>query len=131
MQGNRPRSTEGASSGNSSYPKHPLFYMHASMVVLKVRRSLYTATLRCGEDSLIVLHKVENSLYRVHKYLLEQHSDFFRGVLSDDADAMGHSDDRPLPLPTNITRQAFDTLLGFMYTGCVLSALVSPSTAII
>ena len=99
------------------------------MVVLKVSRSVHIATSRRMEDSLIASSlQVEGSLYRVHKYLLEQHSDFFRGVLSDDADAMGHSDDRPLPLPENITRQAFDTLLNFMYTGCVLSASVSPAT---
>ncbi|KAI1792689.1 hypothetical protein LXA43DRAFT_886967, partial [Ganoderma leucocontextum] len=74
---------------------------------------------------LFALYKVEGSLYRVHKYLLEQHSDFFRGVLSDDADAMGHADDWPLPLPENVTRQAFDTLLGFMYTGIYDPASVS------
>ncbi|KAM5546078.1 hypothetical protein V8D89_000204 [Ganoderma adspersum] len=115
--GNRPQSTDSASSGSSSCPKHPQFYIRASMVVLKVSRSVHIATSRWMEDSLIALLKVEDSLYRVHKYLLEQHSDFFRGVLSDDADAMGHSDDRALPLPENITRQAFDTLLNFMYTG--------------
>ncbi|KAI0704215.1 hypothetical protein C8T65DRAFT_578439, partial [Cerioporus squamosus] len=76
-------------------PKHALFYMQEGMIVLKV----------------------EGSLYRVHKYLLEHHSDFFRGFLMDDADSMGHSDERPVPLPDNVTQQAFDTLLGFLYTG--------------
>ncbi len=67
-------------------------------------------------DSCYVI-EVEGSLYRVHKYLLEHHSDFFRGFLSDDADAMGHSDDCPIPLPDNVSQQAFDILLGFLYTG--------------
>ncbi|RPD60644.1 hypothetical protein L226DRAFT_460979 [Lentinus tigrinus ALCF2SS1-7] len=82
-------------SAESTCPKHTLFYMHEGMIVLRV----------------------EGALYRVHKYLLEQHSDFFRGFLSDDEDSMGHSDERPIPLPENVTQQGFDTLLNFLYTG--------------
>ncbi|TBU30395.1 hypothetical protein BD309DRAFT_856546 [Dichomitus squalens] len=93
--GPRPQSTESTSSGSTNRTKRSKFYMQDGMVVLKV----------------------EGTLYRVHKYLLEQHSDFFRGLLSDEVDAMGHSDDRPIPLPDSITQQAFDSLLGFMYTG--------------
>ena len=43
MPGNRPQSTESASSSGSGYPKHPQFYMQASMVVLKVSRSISIA----------------------------------------------------------------------------------------
>ncbi len=69
-------------------------------------------------DSCNVI-EVEGSLYRVHKYLLEHHSDYFNGFFSDDANAMGHSDDYPIPLPDNVSQQGFDILLGFLYTGCV------------
>lgn len=62
--------------------------------------------------------KVEGSLYRVHRFLLEQQSDFFREIISDDREAMGHTDDHPIPLPDSITQQAFDCLLHFLYTGC-------------
>ncbi|RDX52370.1 hypothetical protein OH76DRAFT_1344883 [Lentinus brumalis] len=82
-------------SAESTCPKHSLFYMQESMIVLKV----------------------EGSLYRVHKYLLEHHSDYFNGFFSDDANAMGHSDDHPIPLPDNVSQQGFDILLGFLYTG--------------
>ena len=67
----------------------------------------------------LVLREVEGSLYKVHKYLLEHHSEFFRGFLSGDSDAMGHTDDRPIPLPETVTQEAFDRLLSFLYTGCV------------
>ena len=91
--------------------------MPDGMVVLKVSRPLRAAVSSAGSDSSSAWCKIEGVLYRVHKYLLEQHSDFFRGFLSDDADSMGYSDDRPIPLPENITQQAFDSLLRFMYTG--------------
>ena len=94
--------------------------MPDGMVVLKVSGPLRAAVSYAGSDSSSAWCKVEGALYRVHKYLLEQHSEFFQGLLSDDADAMGHSDDRPIPLPENITQQAFDSLLGFMYTGYAL-----------
>ena len=55
----------------------------------------------------------------MHKYLLEQHSDFFRRFLSDEDGSMGHSDERPIPLPENVTQQGFDTLLNFLYSGWV------------
>ncbi|KAI0767650.1 hypothetical protein C8Q74DRAFT_1204594 [Fomes fomentarius] len=89
--GPRTRSTEST----SAYRKHSLFYMQEGMIVLKV----------------------EGTLYKVHKYLLEHHSDFFRGFLSDGDDAMGHSDDRPIPLPEHVTQETFDCLMSFLYTG--------------
>ncbi|KAH9925026.1 uncharacterized protein BXZ73DRAFT_50119 [Epithele typhae] len=79
----------------SDAPRHPHFYKTEGMVVLKV----------------------EGSLYRVHKYLLEQQSEFFRQIICEDRDAMGHTDDHPLPLPETITQQAFDCLLNFLYSG--------------
>ena len=59
----------------------------------------------------------------MHKYLLEQQSDFFREIVSDDCNAMGHTDEHPIPLPESITQKAFDCLLSFLYAGYVLLPL--------
>ncbi|KAI0761330.1 hypothetical protein BD413DRAFT_486125 [Trametes elegans] len=75
--------------------RHPVFYMQEGMVVLKV----------------------QESLYRIHKYLLEHHSDHFRRVLAESSELLGRSDDSPLPLPPNVTQQSFDCLLDFLYHG--------------
>lgn len=87
------------------------------MVVLKVCvKNLETCDVRTHPDPN---NQVEGMLYKVHRYLLEHHSEFFCGFLSDDGDAMGHSDDRPISLPENVTQEAFDCLMSFLYTGCV------------
>ncbi|KAI0357732.1 hypothetical protein OH77DRAFT_1398468 [Trametes cingulata] len=82
-------------SGTANCPRHPVFYMQEGMIVLKV----------------------QESLYRIHKYLLEHHSDYFRRVLAEGADSLGRSDDSPVPLPADVSQQAFDCLLNFLYHG--------------
>ncbi|KAI8988993.1 hypothetical protein BD414DRAFT_415061 [Trametes punicea] len=75
--------------------KHPVFYMQEAMVVLRV----------------------QESLYKIHRYLLEHHSDYFRTVLAEGDDSLGRSDERPVPLPPDVTQEAFDCLLNFLYHG--------------
>ena len=67
------------------------------------------------------LRKVQDSLYKIHTYLLEHHSDFVRGVLAENTDTLGRSDEHPLPLPADVTQAGFDCLLEFLYHGYVLS----------
>ena len=61
----------------------------------------------------------------MHKYLLEQHSDFFRRSFSDDSDGIGSTEDRPISLHSDVTPEAFDCLLSFLYTGYAAYTLVS------
>ncbi|KAI0329793.1 hypothetical protein GY45DRAFT_1252111 [Cubamyces sp. BRFM 1775] len=61
--------------------------------------------------------KVQDSLYKIHKYLLEHHSEYLRRVLADANIFLGRSDDCPIPLPPDVTQQGFDCLLGFLYHG--------------
>ncbi|OJT15055.1 hypothetical protein TRAPUB_8386 [Trametes pubescens] len=85
------------------YPRHPVFYMQEGMVVLKV----------------------QESLYKIHRYLLEHHSDYFRRVVAEGNELLGRSDETPLPLPADITQQGFDCLLDFLYHGIYDPASVS------
>lgn len=62
-------------------------------------------------------YKVQESLYKIHRYLLEHHSDYFRRVVAEGNDLLGRSDESPLPLPADITQQMFDCLLDFLYHG--------------
>ncbi|KAI0672168.1 hypothetical protein C8Q78DRAFT_971769 [Trametes maxima] len=78
--------------------KHPVFYMQEGMVVLKV----------CSRYE---------SLYKIHKYLLEHHSEYFRQIITDSSSILGQSDESPLPLPENVTQGDFDCLLDFLYNG--------------
>ena len=61
----------------------------------------------------------------MHRYLLEQHSDFFRSSFSEDSDGFGSTEDRPISLPSDVTPEAFDCLLSFLYTGYAVYTLVS------
>ncbi|KAI0366537.1 hypothetical protein BV20DRAFT_951989 [Pilatotrama ljubarskyi] len=82
-------------AGGVNLSRHPVFYMQEGMVVLKV----------------------QESLYKIHKYLLEHHSDYFRRVLAEGNDFLGRSDEAPVPLPSDVDQQAFDCLLNFLYYG--------------
>ncbi|KAI0819878.1 hypothetical protein BC628DRAFT_1331842 [Trametes gibbosa] len=90
---------------SAEMPRHPVFYMQEGMVVLKV----------------------QESLYKIHRYLLEHHSDYFRRIVAKSGDTLGRSDEAPLPLPADITQQAFDCLLEFLYHGIYDPASVSVS----
>ncbi|KAJ2974268.1 hypothetical protein NUW54_g11918 [Trametes sanguinea] len=68
------------------------------------------------QEGMVVL-KVQDSLYKIHRYLLEHHSDFVRGVLAENTDTLGRSDEHPLPLPADVTQAGFDCLLEFLYHG--------------
>ncbi|KAI0649778.1 hypothetical protein C8Q79DRAFT_1033486 [Trametes meyenii] len=61
--------------------------------------------------------KVQESLYKIHKYLLEHHSEYFRKIVTDGSNTLGRSDESPLPLPEDVTQEDFDCLLDFLYNG--------------
>ncbi|OBZ76038.1 hypothetical protein A0H81_03084 [Grifola frondosa] len=74
--------------------RHPLFYMQDNMIVLEV----------------------EGCLFKVHRYQLEWHSDYFCSLFKNQDDIDGHTDQLPLRIPS-VTRRAFETLLHFLYFG--------------
>ncbi|OSD00991.1 hypothetical protein PYCCODRAFT_1370098 [Trametes coccinea BRFM310] len=75
--------------------------------------------------TLIVSWKVQDSLYKIHRYLLEHHSDYLRGILAEGSETLGRSDNNPVPLPTDVTQGGFDCLLEFLYHGIYDPASVS------
>ncbi|CDO76777.1 hypothetical protein BN946_scf184978.g6 [Trametes cinnabarina] len=92
---------QAAGEAQALCKKHPVFYMQEGMIVLK------------------------ESLYKIHKYLLEHHSEYFRRVLAEGPDVLGRSDKIPVPLPSGVTQDAFDCLLDFLYHGIYDPASVS------
>ncbi|KAI0634583.1 hypothetical protein C8Q77DRAFT_1055607 [Trametes polyzona] len=71
------------------------------------------------------LRKVQETLYKIHRYLLEHHSEYFRRIVAERGDTLGRSDESPLPLPQDVTQQAFDCLLSFLYHGIYDPASIS------
>jgi BTB/POZ domain len=109
------------------------FFEHDPMVVFLVSGSfsvITCATSRLGLISCVRLMQIGKRLYRVHKYFLVRESSFFRDMfslpqgdlsLSGVAPVEGHSVEHPIVL-AETTELEFDSILEFLYFGCVLYA---------
>ncbi|KAH9000722.1 hypothetical protein EDB86DRAFT_2802057, partial [Lactarius hatsudake] len=65
--------------------------------------------------------KVEDQIYRVHRYFLVRESDFFRDMFSlpqgSSARVEGVDDEHPICIPDTTTATEFENLLWFLYFG--------------
>lgn len=69
---------------------------------------------------------MEGALFRMHRYLLERESSYFRDVWSEDP-LLGTSDDKAIIL-SGLTVQEFECLLHFMYYGYVFRSVSAEGT---
>ena len=77
---------------------------------------------------------MEDELYKVERHQLVEHSEFFRAMFSlpsgDDA-AEGSSDEKPICMPSVVTKKEFEALLRFLYPASVSFSLLGNATDIL
>lgn len=64
--------------------------------------------------------KVDQQIYKIHRYFLVRESEFFKDMFSlpqgDSASVEGENDEHPIPIP-DTTMAGFKSLLRFFYFG--------------
>ncbi|OJT13609.1 hypothetical protein TRAPUB_9845 [Trametes pubescens] len=103
------------SEGRSSSPKVP--YKPHQQATGPIEEPAVRHSQFYMEDEMVIL-RVENCLFRVHRYFVERDSTFFRDFFQRtlSGTGMGKTDDMAIKLP-DVSRREFECLLHFLYHG--------------